>query len=171
MKNIPDNSIDSCVSDPPYGWSFMDKKWDYDLPSVAIFEQLYRILKPGAHILIACGTRTQHRMAVNIEDAGFSDIVKVISGDAKDMLLDSDEGQFDMIFQDVDKEMYLGMLDSCAKVLRPGGLLICDNTAFKTAGDFLRRSLDHPDLEGFHLYGFFPGHEPEYDALTFLIKK
>jgi len=71
LKRMPENCVDSCVSDPPYGINFMGKKWDYDVPAVEVWEELLRVLKPGAHILIACGTRTQHRMAVNIEDAGF----------------------------------------------------------------------------------------------------
>jgi len=71
LKSFPDNSVDSIVTDPPYGISFMGKKWDYDVPSVAVWEECLRVLKPGGHALIACGTRTQHRMAVNIEDAGF----------------------------------------------------------------------------------------------------
>jgi len=59
------------VTDPPYGLSFMGKKWDYDVPSVAIWEQCLRVLKPGGHLLAFAGTRTQHRMACRIEDAGF----------------------------------------------------------------------------------------------------
>jgi site-specific DNA-methyltransferase (adenine-specific) len=49
----------------------MGKKWDYDVPSVAIWEQCLRVLKPGGHLLAFAGTRTQHRMACRIEDAGF----------------------------------------------------------------------------------------------------
>lgn len=71
MRDLPDDSADACVTDPPYGWSFMGKRWDYDVPAVEVWREVYRVLKPGAHILVACGTRTQHRMAVNIEDAGF----------------------------------------------------------------------------------------------------
>ena len=71
LKTFPDNSIDSVVTDPPYGISFMNKHWDYDVPKVEVWKEIYRLLKPGAHVLCACGTRTQHRMAVNIEDAGF----------------------------------------------------------------------------------------------------
>lgn len=71
LKEVPDNSVDCCVTDPPYGWKFMGKKWDYEIPGVPIWQEVLRVLKPGAHILAACGTRTQHRMAVNIEDAGF----------------------------------------------------------------------------------------------------
>ena len=71
MKTFPDNSIDAIVTDPPYGLSFMGKKWDYDVPSQAIWEECLRVLKPGGHLLAFAGTRTQHRMAVRIEDAGF----------------------------------------------------------------------------------------------------
>ena len=66
MKEMEDNSVDSIVVDPPYGISFMNKKWDYELPSVEVFQEMLRVLKHGGHILCACGTRTQHRMAVNI---------------------------------------------------------------------------------------------------------
>ena len=82
MKTLPDNSVDAIVSDPPYGISFMAKKWDYDVPSVDVWQEAMRVLKPGGHALIACGTRTQHRMVVNIEDAGFEirDVVSWIYG-------------------------------------------------------------------------------------------
>ncbi len=63
--------IDSIVTDPPYGLSFMGQKWDYDVPSVEIWQACLRVLNPGGHLLSFAGTRTQHRMAVNIEDAGF----------------------------------------------------------------------------------------------------
>ena len=71
LKKLPDNSIDSIVSDPPYGLSFMNKKWDYDVPSVEFWKEVLRVLKPGGHVLSFGGTRTYHRMVVNIEDAGF----------------------------------------------------------------------------------------------------
>ena len=82
MKTLDDNSVDAIVSDPPYGISFMAKKWDYDVPSVEVWKEAMRVLKPGGHALIACGTRTQHRMVVNIEDAGFEirDVVSWIYG-------------------------------------------------------------------------------------------
>jgi len=82
MKSLPDNSVDSIVTDPPYGISFMAKRWDYDVPSVEVWQEAMRVLKPGGHALIACGTRTQHRMVVNIEDAGFEirDVVSWIYG-------------------------------------------------------------------------------------------
>lgn len=71
MREMPDNSVDSIVTDPPYGLSFMGKKWDYDVPSIDTWRECLRVLKPGGHLLAFAGTRTQHRMAVRIEDAGF----------------------------------------------------------------------------------------------------
>lgn len=71
LRLMEDNSVDSIVTDPPYGLSFMGKKWDYDVPSVDIWVECLRVLKPGGHLLAFAGTRTQHRMCVNIEDAGF----------------------------------------------------------------------------------------------------
>lgn len=71
LKDVPDNSMDSIVTDPPYGLSFMGKKWDYDVPSKEIWIECLRVLKPGGHLLAFGGTRTYHRLVVNIEDAGF----------------------------------------------------------------------------------------------------
>ncbi len=71
MRAMPDNSVDSIVTDPPYGISFMGKRWDCEVPSVEVWAECLRVLKPGGHLLAFAGTRTQHRMAVNIEDAGF----------------------------------------------------------------------------------------------------
>lgn len=71
MKGLDDNTVDSIVTDPPYGIKFMAKKWDHNVPNVEIWQEALRVLKPGGHLLCACGTRTQHRMVVNIEDAGF----------------------------------------------------------------------------------------------------
>jgi DNA modification methylase len=71
LKELEDNSVDAVVTDPPYGLSFMGKKWDYDVPSQEIWEECLRVLKPGGYLLAFAGTRTQHRMAVRIEDAGF----------------------------------------------------------------------------------------------------
>lgn len=71
MKDMPDNSVDSIVTDPPYGLSFMGKKWDYDVPSKEIWTEALRVLKPGGHLLSFGGSRTYHRMAVAIEDVGF----------------------------------------------------------------------------------------------------
>jgi hypothetical protein len=71
LKFVEDNSVDAVVTDPPYGLKFMGKKWDYDVPTVAEWKECLRVLKPGGYLLSFAGTRTQHRMATNIEYAGF----------------------------------------------------------------------------------------------------
>jgi DNA modification methylase len=71
LRTIDTNTIDAIVTDPPYGLSFMGKRWDYDVPSVEVWYECLRVLKPGGHLLAFAGTRTQHRMACRIEDAGF----------------------------------------------------------------------------------------------------
>ena len=71
LKTMEDNSIDSCVTDPPYGLSFMGKAWDYDVPKKEIWQEVFRVLKPGAHLLAFFGSRTYHRGVIQIEDAGF----------------------------------------------------------------------------------------------------
>jgi DNA modification methylase len=71
LAEMPDYSIDAIITDPPYGLSFMGKKWDYDVPGEDIWRECLRVLKTGGHLLAFAGTRTQHRMAVRVEDAGF----------------------------------------------------------------------------------------------------
>jgi len=102
MERVEDDSVDSIVTDPPYGLTqnkrggsgaasasnetpygrarigtgngaggFMGMKWDSGVPPVEIWEEAYRVLKPGGYLLAFGGSRTYHRMVVNIEDAGF----------------------------------------------------------------------------------------------------
>lgn len=71
LKTLFESTVDAVVCDPPYGLSFMGKKWDYDVPTIELWREVFRILKPGGHVLSFGGTRTYHRMVVNIEDAGF----------------------------------------------------------------------------------------------------
>jgi hypothetical protein len=71
MRTLPDNSVDSIVTDPPYGLGFMGKAWDALPPGLEWAEECLRVLKPGGHLLAFGGTRTWHRLAVAVEDAGF----------------------------------------------------------------------------------------------------
>jgi DNA modification methylase len=73
LANMADDSVDSVVCDPPYELGFMGKTWDasgiaYD---VDLWRDVLRVLKPGGHLLAFGGSRTYHRLAVAIEDAGF----------------------------------------------------------------------------------------------------
>jgi DNA modification methylase len=73
MRSMPDDSVDSIVTDPPYELGFMGKSWDSTgiAFNVEVWQEALRVLKPGGHLLAFSGSRTYHRMAVAIEDAGF----------------------------------------------------------------------------------------------------
>jgi len=73
MKEMPDNSVDSIVTDPPYELGFMGKSWDASgiAFNIKVWQEALRVLKPGGHLIAFSGSRTYHRMAVAIEDAGF----------------------------------------------------------------------------------------------------
>ena len=71
LQQLEDNSIDSIITDPPYGISLLNHSWDYELPQLDIWKQCLRVLKPGGYLLSFSSTRTYHRLAVLIEDAGF----------------------------------------------------------------------------------------------------
>lgn len=73
MRSMADNSVDSIVTDPPYELGFMGKSWDSTgiAFNVEVWTEALRVLKPGGHLLAFSGSRTYHRMAVAIEDAGF----------------------------------------------------------------------------------------------------
>jgi DNA modification methylase len=73
MPELPSDSVDLCVTDPPYGYSFMGKKWDIDVPSVEIWQELLRVLKPGAFAFIMSAPRQDvlSKMINNVAVAGF----------------------------------------------------------------------------------------------------
>lgn len=71
MASMEPDTFDSIVTDPPYGLAFMGKDWDHGVPGVAFWQAALRVAKPGAHLLAFGGTRTFHRLAVAIEDAGW----------------------------------------------------------------------------------------------------
>jgi len=73
LRTLPDASVDSVVTDPPYELGFMGKKWDRSgvANDVRVWAECLRVLKPGGHLVAFGGTRTYHRMVCAIEDAGF----------------------------------------------------------------------------------------------------
>lgn len=71
MPTLPAESVDSIVTDPPYGLSFMGKNWDHGIPGVPFWSEAFRVAKPGTHLLAFGGTRTFHRLTCAIEDAGW----------------------------------------------------------------------------------------------------
>ncbi len=71
MAEMPENSVDSIITDPPYGLEFMGKHWDHGIPGIAFWTEALRVAKPGAFMFAFGGTRTHHRLMVAIEDAGW----------------------------------------------------------------------------------------------------
>ena len=73
LKGLQDNSVDMLATDPPYGISMMGKDWDKVLPPKEIWEECYRVLKPGSFIAVMSSPRSDvlYRMIKDLEDAGF----------------------------------------------------------------------------------------------------
>lgn len=73
LKTLKTNSVDSIVTDPPYELGFMGKSWDSTgiAYNIEVWQECLRVLKPGGHLLAFGGSRTYHRLACAIEDAGF----------------------------------------------------------------------------------------------------
>jgi len=71
MRDMPDNCVDTVITDPPYGLKFMGKDWDHGIPGVRFWREILRVAKPGAMCLAFGGSRTYHRLVCAIEDAGW----------------------------------------------------------------------------------------------------
>lgn len=71
LPNYGENFFHSCITDPPYGMGIVGEEWDHSVPTVEIWRQVFRVLRPGAFCLSFCSPELYHRMAVNVEDAGF----------------------------------------------------------------------------------------------------
>lgn len=71
LAALEGNSIDTCITDPPYGLDFQGKNWDYGVPSALYWKEVLRVLKPGSMLLAFGGSRTHHRLMTAIEDSGF----------------------------------------------------------------------------------------------------
>ncbi len=141
LKNLEENSIDSIVTDPPYELGFMGKSWDNTgiANNPLMWAECLRVLKPGGYLLSFGGTRTYHRMACAIEDAGF---------EVRDMI----EWVYGSGFP---KSLNIGK--AVSKLM---GEEVKQGTAFKTAGEYGGRNLKDPtpinDREQFR-------HKPQTD--------
>ena len=71
LPSYGENFFHSCITDPPYGMDIVGEEWDHAVPSVEIWKEVIRVLRPGAFCLSFCSPELYHRMAVNVEDAGF----------------------------------------------------------------------------------------------------
>ena len=84
LQVIPENSITSIITDPPYELGFMNRDWDKSgiAFNIDAWKTCLKVLKPGGHLVAFCGSRTFHRMVCAIEDAGFEirDVIMWIYG-------------------------------------------------------------------------------------------
>lgn len=110
------------------------------------------------------------RAEANFEKAGLTHMIEVVRGDAVDKL-SSLLPPFDLAFMDIDKDQYPHALPFCKHLLRPGGLLVADNTAFADADRFNRDIAADPDWESVNLYCFLPFHSPEHDGICLALRQ
>lgn len=109
------------------------------------------------------------RARANVDTAGLGWAVEVTEGEALEVM-ESLGSQFDLVFLDHDKAQYAATLPLARRLLRLGGLLVADNTAFAGTADFTRLLRDDPHWEAVQLLCFLPLHSPEYDGLSLAVK-
>ena len=109
------------------------------------------------------------RAKANLSEAGLQRFAEVRHADVLADITKIEE-PMDMIFMDVDKEMYATLLPSCKALLSPRGLLVADNTGFKDADEFNRAIRRDPVWESINLWSFLPGHSPGYDGFCIAMK-
>ena len=125
LPTLAECSIDSCVTDPPYGLSFMGRNWDHGVPGIPFWKEVYRVLKPGAHLVAFGGSRTYHRMACAIEDAGFEirDSLMWVYGQGFPKSHDVSKG--------IDKAAGAERTEVIGKSARHGGGLVGNGTSYE----------------------------------------
>jgi caffeoyl-CoA O-methyltransferase len=133
---------------------------------------LARACKPlGGRVLTVEGDpQMAARAQSNFETADLAAAIELRQGDALEVIRRL-SGPYDLIFMDIDKSAYRPALPDCRRLLRPGGLLVADNTAFRDADAFNRAIAADPGWRALHLYAFLPGHSPEKDALTLALRR
>ncbi|MEW5735774.1 MAG: O-methyltransferase [Thermodesulfobacteriota bacterium] len=105
----------------------------------------------------------------NLARAGLSARTEVLEGDAC-TIMQGLSGSFDLVFLDIDKGGYASALPGITRLVRPGGLLVADNTAFADAEDFNKLVHEGPDYLAVSLFSFLPGHRPEHDGITLALR-
>jgi len=105
----------------------------------------------------------------NLAACGLADRCAVLCADARNLPLAG--GGFDLLFLDVDQRYYADLEPVCHRLLRPGGLLVADNTAFADAGGFNLLIRDSGRWDAVNVYAFLPDHAPERDGICLALKK
>lgn len=109
------------------------------------------------------------RAQQNIAAAGLAERIEVRCGEAQ-ALMAALEGPFDLIFMDIDKEGYLPALEPCQRLLRPGGLLVVDNTGFQGAAAFNQALWSDGRWRAVNFLAKLPLHSPSLDGLALAVK-
>jgi site-specific DNA-methyltransferase (adenine-specific) len=124
LKSLDENSIDAIVTDPPYELGFMGKSWDKSgiAFNTEVWSECLRVLKPGGHMLAFGGSRTFHRIAVAIEDAGFElrDTIMWVYGSGFPKSHDVSEGIDKMLGKEAEREI-IGYKRQHTKSMFDGG--------------------------------------------------
>ena len=111
-----------------------------------------------------------HRALANLTEAGLQAYAEVRCADARQDIMNLDAAM-DMIFIDIDKEAYAGLLPRCKSLLAHSGLFVADNTGFKDADPFNQALHHDPDWESVNLWSFLPGHSPQFDGFCLAMRK
>jgi predicted O-methyltransferase YrrM len=106
---------------------------------------------------------------VNLAAAGLTPWVEIRCTDALEEMTQL-EGQYDLIFMDIEKEDYATLLPQCSRITAPGGLLLADNVAFADADPFNRAIHADPGWRSVALYALLPLHSPEKDGLGLAVR-
>ena len=110
------------------------------------------------------------RARENFERAKLDSYIQLINQDALQAMEQIQKGSFDLAFMDIDKIYYEAALDKIKALLRPGGMLVVDNTAFKEVEAFNQKIYADPELAQVQLYSFLPLHSPQWDGLCLALR-
>jgi predicted O-methyltransferase YrrM len=109
------------------------------------------------------------RAQSNINRADLADKVEIVTADARKHLATM-AGRFDFAFLDIEKEFYVDVLPYCQRLIKPGGLLVADNVAFRDAGPFNSAVFASEGWRTASLFGFLPFHSPEFDGICLALR-
>lgn len=123
----------------------------------------------GTVVTLETNSEMAARARKNFQQAGVSDRVEIHVANALEVLPQL-QGQFDMIFLDIEKHNYIKLLPDCQRLLKMGGLLVADNVGFKDAGAFNQTIAKDDAWKSVPVFAFLPLHSPEHDAFCLAIR-